>query len=178
MTGLLGAVLAGGRSSRFGTDKAQAQLGDATLLHHAARLLHPFVDEVVIVGERQGGIPDLPRTGLGPLGGIAAALDHGCTHGYRCVLTIGCDMPLVAPVLIEALLRRAPACCPDAPILGHWPSALGAQLLAHIELTEDRSVRRWARSIGAIPIAAPAPLANVNTPADLARLTDDLFATA
>lgn len=167
---LLGAVLAGGRSSRFGSDKGQALFGGRSLVDHALATLRPHVDGVVIVGERAGGIPDLPAADLGPLGGIAAALDHGATHGYRCVLTIGCDMPTVSAELIGALLARAPAYCTDAPVLGHWAAALGAQLLAHIEAAPDRSVRRWARSVGALPIASPMPLANVNTLADLEAL--------
>lgn len=170
MKDLLGAVLAGGRSSRFGSDKAQALLGGRRLVEVAAAILRPHVVAVVVIGQHVGGLPDLPRGGLGPLGGIAAALDHAASNDHARVLTLGCDMPEVPEPLIEALLRRAPAFCADAPILGHWPAALGAQLLGHIETAPNRSVRRWARSVGAVPIAAPAPLANVNTPADLARL--------
>ncbi len=124
---------------------------------------------MVVVG-RDGGIPDLPGPGLGPLGGIAAALDHAAGHGFDTVLTIGCDMPRLPAMLLDTLLHRAPSYCADAPILGHWPSALGAQLLAHIEASDRRSVRGWASSIGALPIASPAPLDNVNTPADLLAL--------
>lgn len=170
MSRLLGAVLAGGQSSRFGTDKAQAVLDGRTLVEHAIETLRAHCDEVVVIGERAGGLPDMPRPGLGPLGGIAAALDHGATHGFRCVLTIGCDMPRLPTGLIEALLQRGPSYCEDAPVLGHWSSALGAHLLAHIETAPNRSIRGWADSIGALPIAAPVALANVNTREDLAAL--------
>lgn len=171
---LLGAVLAGGRSSRFGSDKAAAMLDGRTLAEHAATTLARYADAVVIVGP--DGLPDLPRPGLGPLGGIAAALDHAAERGIRCVVTIGCDMPVLPACLMEALLRRAPAFCDDAPVFGHWPAALGAHLLGHIETAPDRSVRGWARAIGAVPIAAPAPLANVNTREDLERLSPALTA--
>lgn len=177
MSRLLGAVLAGGRSSRFGSDKAAALLGGRTLADHAAATLARHADAVVTIGG-DGGLPDLPRPGLGPLGGIAAALDHAATHGYPCVLTIGCDMPEVPDALIAALLRRAPAYCLDVPVLGHWSSALGAQLLAHIETGPDRSITGWARSVGAVPILAEAEIPNVNTPADLAVLQDRVLATA
>lgn len=165
---VLGAVLAGGRSTRFGSDKAAADWRGRTLADHAAEAIRPHVDTVVRVGGADG-VPDLPRAGLGPLGGIAGALDHAATHGYDAVLTIACDMPRLSFELIKALLRRAPAYCVDAPVLGHWPAALGAQLMAYAE-GEDRSVVRWARSIGALPIAATEPIANVNTPEDLATL--------
>lgn len=164
---ILGAVLAGGRSSRFGSDKAAATWNDRSLAEHAAALIGQHVDQVVTIGP--GGLSDLPMPGLGPLGGIAGALDYAAGKGFASVLTIGCDMPRVPAELLTALLRRAPSCCADAPVLGHWPAALGAQLLAWLE-AEDHSVRGWARSIGAIPIASPVPLANINTPEDLMAL--------
>ncbi|SFP74681.1 molybdenum cofactor guanylyltransferase [Sphingomonas rubra] len=173
MSRLLGAVLAGGRSSRFGSNKAEARLGGLTLVEHAAAALRPYVDEVVVIGAGIGGLPDLPRPDLGPLGGIAAALDHAAGRGFACVLTIGCDMPEVPGALIEALLRREPSYCADAPVLGLWQAALGAQLLAYLETATDRSVRGWARTVGALPIPAAMPLANVNTPADLRGLEQD-----
>ncbi|KQU62281.1 hypothetical protein ASG67_04055 [Sphingomonas sp. Leaf339] len=171
----LGAVLAGGQSSRFGTDKAQAILNGRTLVDHAIATLRRHCDEVVVIGSQAGGLPDLPRPGLGPLGGIAAALDHAATHGFHCVLTVGCDMPHLPDGLIEALLHRGPAYCEDAPVLGYWPSALGAHLLAHIETAPDRSVRGWAKNIGALPIGAATALANVNTRDDLAALESDML---
>lgn len=168
MTGILGAVLIGGRSSRFGSDKAQALFGERSLADHAAAAIAPYVDEVVMAGG--DALPDLPRPGLGPLGGIAAALDQAATRGFRCVLTIACDMPQVPPALIEALLLRAPSYCIDSPVLGLWPAALGAQLLSHLEMVDDRSIRGWAQAVGALPIEAPQPLANVNTREDLLTL--------
>ncbi len=162
---ILGAVLAGGRSSRFGSDKAVADWNGRSLADHAGALIAPNVDRVVIIGPDV----DLPVPGLGPLGGIAGALDLAASEGFCSVLTIGCDMPRAPAELIDALLRRAPAYCPDAPVLGHWPAALGAQLLAWLS-GEDRSVRAWARAVGALPIPSPTPLANINTPEDLMAL--------
>ena len=167
---ILGVVLSGGRSSRFGSDKAEALLDGRALIDHARALLAPYVAETRVVGGARGDIPDLPRPGMGPLGGIAGALDHAADHGFTSVVTIACDMPILPDGLLAALARRAPSYCPDAPVLGHWPAAVGAQLLAHIDAFPDRSVRRWALSIGALPIASGSPVPNVNTPADLATL--------
>ena len=86
------------------------------------------------------------------------------------MLTIGCDMPRVPADLIESLIARSPAYCSDAPILGCWPAALSSALDTFIEHDAKRAVRGWAESAGAAPIATPMPLANVNTPADLATL--------
>lgn len=165
----MGAVLVGGRSSRFGTNKAMASFEGRWLRDHAAAGIVAFVDEVIGVGD-EGGAPDLPEPGMGPLGGIAGALAHAARHGFDTVLTTGCDMPRLPPDLIATLLRRAPAWCVDAPVLGHWPVSLASDLVERLRSGGDRSVRRWAREVGALPVASPVPLANVNTPADLAAL--------
>lgn len=163
-------MIAGGRASRFGSDKALALWDGQPLLAHAVATIGPWVDEVAVVGREWRGLPaiaDLPAPGLGPLGGIAGALAHAAAHGFIGVLTIGCDMPLVPDELIERVLRRAPAFCADAPILGFWPASLAGSLAARLADDPVRSIRGWARDIGALPIAAAAPLHNVNTPADL-----------
>ena len=128
MTGVMGAVLAGGRSSRFGSDKGTALFGGTTLADHAAAAIAPFVGEVIRVGGADG-IVDLPSPGLGPLGGIAAALDHAGRHGFDSVVTIACDMPRLPDGLAAALLRRAPSYCVEAPVLGHWPVSALPELL-------------------------------------------------
>lgn len=171
---VLGAVLAGGRSSRFGSDKAQARIGGRSMLERATAEIAPWCDAVVVVG-RPGGVPDLPAPGLGPLGGIAGALDHALGLGFTTVLATACDMPALPDGLAAALLRRAPAYCREAPVLGHWPAALGAHLLAHLEIGPDRSIVRWARAVGALPVAATGPLPNVNTEADLASIACDVM---
>lgn len=139
------------------------------LIDHMLALGATRADAVVVVG-RTGGIADLPAPGLGPLGGITAALDHAAARGFATVLTLPCDMPLLPAALLDALLTRAPSYCSDAPVIGHWPAALFGDLLRHIAHDPRRSVVGWARSIGALPIASPVPLANVNTPEDLMAL--------
>jgi molybdopterin-guanine dinucleotide biosynthesis protein A len=169
VTRVLGAVLAGGRSSRFGSNKAAALWQAQPLADHAAAALAGYVDAVVQVGAGLD-VADLPVPGLGPLGGIAGALAYGAANGFANVVTIACDMPQLPEGLVAALMRHAPAFCMDAPVLGHWPAALVDQLVAHLVQGEDRSVRGWARAIGALPVPSPAPIANINTPADLVAL--------
>ena len=188
MTGTMGAVLTGGRSSRFGSDKGVALLGGVPLADHAAAAIAPFVGAVIRVGGPDG-IADLPAPGLGPLGGIAAALDHAMRLGFDSVLTIGCDMPRLPDGLVEALLRRAPAYCGEAPVLGHWPVSLLAGLTDLLCVPakagtqtvlppsrENRgpkpgpSIKSWARAIGGVPVDSPQPIANINTLEDLLAL--------
>ena len=144
-------------------------LDGRALAKHARTLLLPHVERAVIAG-RDGTIPDLPGPGLGPLGGIAGALDHAASLGFTSVLTIACDMPRLPEGLLAELARRASAYCPDAPVLGHWETRLLGHLLTHIEIVPRRSVRGWAEAIGALPIPAGAPIPNVNTPQDLDTL--------
>ena len=167
----LGAIIAGGRATRFGSDKGAALLGGVALIDHAARALAPWVDDIVVCGRDWPGlrsIADRPASGLGPLGGIAAALV--AAEGYGWVLTTGCDMPELPDALISALVEGESRFCTDAPILGCWSPDLAGPLEAHLRSGGDRSVRRWAAAVGAIGVPAPCALANVNTPADLAAL--------
>lgn len=140
------------------------------LIDQAARILRPHADTILMVGRERAGwicLPDRPRAGLGPLGGMAAALYYGAGHGYDDVLTIGCDMPRLPAGLLEALIAASPAYCRDAPILGCWPASLALALDDHVERDAKRSIRGWAERVGATAIDAPAPLANVNTPGAL-----------
>jgi len=91
-------------------------------------------------------------------------------HGYDRVVTIGCDMPHLPPMLLGAIIAQAPAYCREAPILGCWPAALSGALDDFVEQDPKRAIRGWAASIGAAAIAATTPLANINTPGDLAAL--------
>jgi molybdopterin-guanine dinucleotide biosynthesis protein A len=173
---LLGAIVAGGASSRFGSDKALALLDGRPLIAHAHAALERCTGAIVVCGRAWGGLPaldDVPVPGLGPLGGIAAALTYAQANGFGHVLTIGCDMPGVPEALLAELIARAPAFCSDAPILGCWPvgaaPGLAARLAGHRAGVKDGalSIRRWAESIEAAAVPAPVALFNVNTPADL-----------
>ena len=104
-----GVVLAGGRSSRLGQDKALLSLPDGrSLIAHVVARLAPLVAEVVVVatdGERLGPlpariVPDLFPDG-GALGGIYAGL--AAAREARS-LVVACDMPLLRPGLLRHLL--------------------------------------------------------------------------
>ena len=91
---VLGVVLAGGRSSRFGSDKALAMFKGRTLIEHALAALRPHVAALALAGKVMPGviaIQDLPEPGLGPMGGLAGALGYAEAHGYAQVLSCGVD---------------------------------------------------------------------------------------
>ena len=169
---ILGCVLAGGQSTRFGSDKALAELEGRSLLAIAVDRLSGWCERVVVAGREVAPapcLPDWPRGGMGPLGGIAAALRLAVDEGYDAVLTIGVDCAGL-PEDLPDLLTPAPACVASQPVIGLWPvSALPA--LEAILTSEGRhSLRQFAEGCGARRIALASEPANVNTPADLAAL--------
>ncbi len=101
MVGLTGAVLAGGHSSRFGSNKALYSLTNGkTLLQVSIDLLRTYCEEVLISTSeenarayeayQQVGIVTDNYTDCGPLGGVEAILE-ACKHPWALILT--CDMP-------------------------------------------------------------------------------------
>lgn len=171
---LLGAVLAGGRSSRFGSDKALALLRGRPLIDHAADALRPHVAQLVLSGrDAQGfvGVPDRPEPGLGPLGGIAGALHYAAAHGYAAILTTGCDMPVFPPSLVRALIGGGPALTQGQPLAAFWPATLADKLDTWLATSDDRSIAAWARHVCARRVPWPGPpLPNINYIADLETL--------
>lgn len=172
---VLGAVLAGGRSRRFGSDKAVAMLDGRTLIEHVVARLGAQVDAVVVVG-RDGGIADRPGPDLGPLGGLNAALHYAASEGLDAVVTLPCDAPWVPDDLVVRLGGGGARFCAAMPVIGWWPAALADRLDAHLAAGDDRSMRAWTRAIGAVAVDLGA-IPNVNTADDLARLSARSTAT-
>ncbi|MFD1105973.1 molybdenum cofactor guanylyltransferase [Sphingobium olei] len=168
---ILGAILAGGRSSRFGSDKAAALMPDGrTLIAHAIASLQPHVEAVVICG-RTGGLPDRPMPDMGPLGGLNAALHHAWKNGFEGVLTTGCDMPVYPAHLLDALVGDRAAIVDGQPLIGWWPASLAPVLDRHLADENSRSIRGWLGRIDGRLVDAPGlSLPNINRPEDLKRI--------
>jgi molybdopterin-guanine dinucleotide biosynthesis protein A len=168
----LGAVLAGGLSTRFGSDKALALLEGARLLDRAAATFGAACDAVVIVGRDDPAhscIPDWPAPGLGPLGGLAAALRHARDHAFGEVLSCGVDSVGLPSNLLESL-APAPSYLPAQPIVGLWPVSAAEMLEAMLVDNGNRAVRAFAERIGARPVTLPRDPDNVNYAEDLERI--------
>lgn len=110
---LTGAVLAGGHSSRFGSNKALFAPDGETLISKAADLLHLLVREVLVSASHANTeayaflgldiVEDL-HPDCGPLGGLEVLLDH-CTTPWLLILT--CDMPYVNSDSLRTMIRHA-----------------------------------------------------------------------
>jgi molybdopterin-guanine dinucleotide biosynthesis protein A len=174
VTRLLGAVLAGGQSSRFGSDKAMALLDRESLLAHALAAIRGQCDALVICGRQVEGIEsiaDRPARDLGPLAGINAALHHARDAGFDAVLTVGCDTPLLPPDLAVSLMSGGQGgYVADLPVIGLWPARLAAHLDAHIASGAKRSIRGWAAQAGVAAVDLAIAIPNINRVADLDAL--------
>jgi molybdenum cofactor guanylyltransferase len=108
-SGVTAFVLAGGKSSRMGSDKAFLHLGDETLLSHALKVAGAVAGEVRIVGDAKkfasfGRVVEDVYHDRGPLGGIHGALSSSMTDLN---LMLAVDLPFVGPKFLEYLLLRA-----------------------------------------------------------------------
>jgi molybdopterin-guanine dinucleotide biosynthesis protein A len=170
---VLGAIIAGGRSRRFGSDKAEALFGGVKLIEHVIAGMAPQSHSLVICGRSMSGyecLKDRPREGLGPLGGLAAALQHARAKGFDAVLTSACDTPLVPSNLAERLAGMEPAIVVGQPLFGCWPSSLSVDLDEFLSCGCGRAMKDWALWTGARPVRLTATIANINTMDDLADL--------
>jgi len=168
---ILGVVLAGGQSRRFGSDKALAELDGRTLIARAVDTLSGWCEHVVVAGRELAPaptIPDWPAPGQGPLGGIAAALRLAEDEGYGHVLTIGVDS-LGLPENLPALLSPAPACLSAQPVVGLWPISARPVVEALLEGDGRQSAYAFAEAVGARMVDLEQSPGNINTPADLAE---------
>lgn len=168
---ILGCVLAGGQSTRFGSDKALAELDGQSLLTRAVDALSGWCEKVVVVGREEAPaptLPDWPRAQMGPLGGIAAALHLAADEGFDAVLTCGVDS-VGLPENLPELLGTAPAYVADQPVIALWPVSASAAVDAILESDGKHSLRALAERVGARAVRLDRNPANINTPADLAE---------
>ena len=169
LTRLLGAILAGGQARRFGSDKAQALYEGERLIDRVAAALLAQSGGLVVCGRTEPGfrcIPDWPEAGLGPLGGLAAALRHAGEQGFARVLSAGVDAPDLPHDLAATLAGEGAAIVESQPVVGLWPVETAPVLEAFIA-AGGRSLYRFADHIGARRVELPRALMNVNRPEDL-----------
>ena len=108
---IAGVIMAGGLSSRFGSNKALANFNGKPVIQHVADTLSPLFPSCLLATNTPEayaflGLPtveDIYRN-AGPLGGIHAALNSIAEpRGF----IVGCDMPLLDPLLIRFLCTLA-----------------------------------------------------------------------
>ena len=188
-------VLAGGRSTRMGRDKASMPFDGTTLLGRVVATLATVVDEVVVVARRDQTLPPLPAVATpvrlafdeiedrGPVGGLAAGL---ASLVAPVAYLSSCDVPLLVPDFVRAMfaaLGDADVAMPEVdgrlhplagvyrrdPVLAAARALLASGRLRPVFLLETLAGVR----VPAARLRAADPefrsLENLNTPEDLER---------
>jgi molybdenum cofactor guanylyltransferase len=184
---VLGAIIAGGTSSRMGREKAFMELDGVTLIERVASRIRFQVDELVINANgdpsRFSGLPhtvitDLLEVGT-PLAGLHASLCFAADDGFDAVLTVPSDTPLLPLDLVQRLKEggthsgaaHAKSAGREHYLTGIWTTAMAKPLE---RLIREENLRRAqdfcakAKSEAVTWSDHPHdPFFNVNTPEDL-----------
>lgn len=172
-------ILAGGQGRRIGGDKAQVLLAGRPLWQHVRARIAPQVTRLAVNGRGAfEGVEMITDAvpGLGPLGGILAAMNWAERCGAQRVLTVAVDTPFLPLDLLARLAAE------DARVVvaetadgvhgttALWDVALAGALQQALD-GGTRKVTDFAAE--AVPVrfpdTTPPAFFNVNTPEDLAR---------
>ncbi len=129
-------IVAGGKSSRMGRDKAFVLLHGKPLIEHVLERIRPLgATHILLIANRPAdyaylGLPVYPDVlpEKGALGGIYSALTHSPTD--YCLI-VACDMPFLSTALLQRLIGlcdETPETPPDVivPIFNDRPQGLHA----------------------------------------------------
>ncbi len=183
---ILAAIIAGGKSTRMGSDKALIKLGGKSLILRVVDRLLPQVEDVIINANGDTKnlefleldiVPDIETELQTPLAGLHAALTYAVEENYDAVVTVPCDTPFLPHDLVEKLGNTKPAIAnskgQDHYLTGFWPVSLLPQL--SLAMTTSNRVQDWVAASGAVKVNWRAeiydPFMNINTPADLKLAT-------
>jgi molybdopterin-guanine dinucleotide biosynthesis protein A len=184
-------VLAGGKSTRMGSDKAFIKLNGQSLLSRVLDLAYALTPNVSIVGDVQKfgnygrTIPDI-FANCGPLGGIHAAL-RASNSDLNVVLAV--DTPFVSLALLQFLVERAernPGICVTVPRTATGWQPLCAVYRRSFSLAAEQALRtglfKIDRLFEIVPTEGisesellnagfpPGLFRNLNTPEDVAAV--------
>ena len=194
---ILGTVLAGGKSQRFGEDKSQVKLGDKLLIDYILSEVIEEFKEILVVSnslidfrksEKIKVIEDIKKN-LGPLGGVLTAMKwiKDNNKDYKWISTFPADTPFFKRSILQKFLQDIQ---PEESklffiksnntrhnIFGIWSIDLMDKLEEDLNKGE-RKVELWANSIGVktinIEFQNEDPFFNINTKEDLEKAKDRL----
>jgi molybdopterin-guanine dinucleotide biosynthesis protein A len=185
-----GIVLAGGQSSRLGTDKSSINVNGQSLIEHIVAKLTRLSDDVIIVTNSPDEYDHLEARlvgdiypGKGALGGIYSGL-RATANAYS--LVVACDMPFLDLNLLRYMIILAREHDVVIPRIGGLPEPLHAIYSKNCLEPIDRLLARGGLKIidffsevrvryvekGEVDIFDPQHLSffNVNTPNDLEEM--------
>lgn len=186
-----GYILAGGKSRRFGSDKARAELDGLPLLARVAKILSHNCDKVFAVASEADQYADINvasigdlHPGGGPIAGLETALSHQLEHrGPGWIILASCDLAGLKVGWTRAVLKRAAELDSPVAAIAFWnefwqpfPAAYHTRLLPLTKTLLDdgnASFQALLSLCGKNALALPLPndwpaTPQINTPADLA----------
>ena len=194
---ILGTVLAGGKSQRFGEDKSQVKLGDKLLIDYILSEIIDEFNEVLVVSnnlinfkesEKISLIKDFKKD-LGPLGGVLTAMKwvKDNKKDYQWISTFPADTPFFKNQILKDFLNKInieegklffiKSNNTRHNIFGLWSIDLMDKLEEDLNKGE-RKVEVWANSIGVkninMKFENKDPFFNINTKEDLKKAIENL----
>ena len=192
---ILGVVLAGGKSQRFGQDKSQVKLNGKILIDYIlSEIIDEFKETLIVTNEsinfmrsdKISSIRDF-KEGLGPLGGILSSMKwiKNNNKEYNWISTFPSDTPFFTKKELKIFYENIKTS--DSKlffiksketrhnIFGLWSVDLMDQLESDL-LKGERKVELWANSIGVSTVDINYkninPFFNINTKEDLKEATN------
>ena len=194
---VLGVVLAGGKSQRFGEDKSQVKLGDKILIDYILSEIIDEFNEVLIVSNNSINfkkskkislIQDFKKD-LGPLGGVLTAMKwvKDNNKDYQWISTFPVDTPFFKNQILKDFLKNInqeedklffiKSNNTRHNIFGIWSIDLIDKLEEDL-IRGERKVELWANSVGVKNIEMEFdnkdPFFNINTKEDLKKAIEIL----
>ena len=194
---VLGVVLAGGKSQRFGEDKSQVKLGDKILIDYILSEIIDEFNEVLIVSNNSINfkkskkislIQDFKKD-LGPLGGVLTAMKwvKDNNKDYQWISTFPVDTPFFKNQILKNFLQNInqeedklffiKSNNTRHNIFGIWSIDLIDKLEEDL-IRGERKVEFWANSVGVKNIEMEFdnkdPFFNINTKEDLKKAIEIL----
>ena len=106
---ITGIILAGGKSSRMGSDKGFINLKSKPFIAHIIEAMKPLVNNIIIVGDNKNydkfgyqRVNDIIKN-AGPVAGLYSGLSNSKTI-YN--LTLSCDIPLIKSFILKRLIEE------------------------------------------------------------------------
>ena len=195
---ILGVILAGGKSSRFGSNKSLSKLANYKLIEHVINKIDSHFSEILVVSNDSSLkienhkikiIKDCITGYLGPLAGVLSAMKYANSfkNKFEWIITFPCDTPFFEKSIIEKMFKKA-----NSPkekiyfvkdkkqrhnIFGLWSTNLESILEEDLK-NNYRKVDLWADKIGCNfiekDIQNENEFLNINTKEDL-KLAEKIF---
>ena len=195
---IIGVILAGGKSSRFGEDKSNIRLGNKTLLDHTIDKIEKEFSEILIISKDKKynfkntkiyTVKDCIEGQLGPLVGILTAMKwvNENKKNYRWIASFPCDTPFFDNKLISKLKLKTKETSKKLiflnsdkkrhNIFGLWSMDLIETLEKDIK-NSFRKVEIWADKVGYESININTEkfdrFLNINTKEDLEKAKENI----